>query len=159
MNITIDSHLKHSPQLISHGTTSSAAVLLKLDFGASLDLHIEEQLHRICRCLRSFSFRHCILRHPYSELYHGVFWAYWHHCKASSLLRATAFLTAKMLLLLCLMLPERVCLWLAYHMWNRELGCQRDLELQFNCFTIKTVVKFSTNARTSAKQSCLDTVS
>ena len=58
---------------LSHSTTASAAVLLKLDFEASLDLHIEEQLHRICRCFLSFSFRHCILRHPYIEFFHGIF--------------------------------------------------------------------------------------
>lgn len=54
MNIAIDRHLKHTLRLVSHSSTASAAVLLKLDFEASLDLHIEEQLHRISRCFLSF---------------------------------------------------------------------------------------------------------
>lgn len=120
INITIDRHLQHTPWLVSHNTTASTAVLLKLDFETSLDLHIDEQLHRICCRFPHFSFRHCILRHPSIEFYHGIFWTFWHHCKASSLLRATVFLKAKMLVLLCFMLPEHffffsiffpLCLW------------------------------------------------
>lgn len=103
MNIAIDRHLKHTPRLVSQSSTASAAVLLKLDFEASPDLHIEEQLHRICRCFCPFSLRRCILRQPHIEFYH--FWASWHHCEASSLLRAPVFLTTKTLLLLCLTLP------------------------------------------------------
>lgn len=70
MNIAIDRHLKHTPRLVSQSSTASAAVLLKLDFEASPDLHIEEQLHRICRCFRPFSLRRCILRQPHIEFYH-----------------------------------------------------------------------------------------
>lgn len=142
INITIDRHLQHTPWLVSHNTTASTAVLLKLDFETSLDLHIDEQLHRICCRFPHFSFRHCILRHPSIEFYHGIFWTFWHHCKASSLLRATVFLKAKMLVLLCFMLPEHfflaffsplfVILVSAFG-WHTKpqtthLGCQRDLE-------------------------------
>lgn len=142
MNILIDRHLKHTPRLVSHCTSASAAVLLKLDFEASLDLHIEEQLHRICRCFRSFSFRHCILRHPYTEFYHDIIWASWHRCKASSLFWATVFLTAKNAPVAVLNVARAflaffnmflcvwycVCIWRAHQTWNHESGCHRDLE-------------------------------
>lgn len=91
MNIAVDRHLKHTPRLVSHGTTTSTAVLLKLDIEASLDLHIEEQLHRICRCFLSFSFRRCILRHPNIEFYQVILF----FCFLSILASLQGFLSAE----------------------------------------------------------------
>lgn len=54
ITIAIDRHLKNTHRLDSYSSPAVAAVLLKLVFEASLDLHIEEQLHRICRCFLSF---------------------------------------------------------------------------------------------------------
>lgn len=172
MNISIDRHLKHTPRLVSQSRTASAAVLLKLDFEASPDLHIEEQLHRICRCFPPFSLRRCILRQPYIEFYH--FGASWHHCEASSLLRALVFLTTKTLLLFCLTLPgllmhffkhvpSRVILVPAFGWHTKCETTHQAVRQTFSSnsivFTINTIVNFSTIARVSDKQSCLDTLS
>lgn len=72
MNIAIDRHLKRSLRLILHSSVASAAVLLKLDFEASLDLHIEEQLRRICRCCLCFLSGITFWDAPYAELYRGL---------------------------------------------------------------------------------------
>lgn len=54
MTIAIDRHVKHTYRLVTQSSTAATAVLLKFVFEASLDLHIEEQLHRICRCFLLF---------------------------------------------------------------------------------------------------------